>query len=224
MSFQEEMDGWYFPGQGTPAPGRDGDLTIAKRIPASGTPSGAVTCTFHATMTIGDVNEFVDGFEHEAQLGGTISFGEFEGQSAATFHIDSDTSRFHYLRIDPKTGEAEMNYHIEFVVGDGRRFTFEGIKYMEKDVGDLLTDYTTLYCHVSEHQSDGSLKEAGTALMRFRTFEDLAGIENLASFLASFQITGTSDPAIQFQARMRFLAFTAQFVQREFDPLALPSN
>ena len=28
MTFDEQMDGWYFPGQGTPAPGREGDLTI----------------------------------------------------------------------------------------------------------------------------------------------------------------------------------------------------
>jgi hypothetical protein len=27
---------------------------------------------------------------------------------------------------------------------------------------------------------------------------------------------------MQLQARMRFLAFTGQFVQREYDPLALP--
>jgi len=44
----------------------------------------------------------------------------------------------------------------------------------------------------------------------------------LAQFLISFQITGTSDPLMQFQARMRFLAFTGQFVQREYDPLAFP--
>jgi hypothetical protein len=41
--------------------------------------------------------------------------------------------------------------------------------------------------------------------------------------VASFQVTGTDDPLMQFQARMRFLAFTAQFVQREYDPLALPA-
>ena len=48
----------------------------------------------------------------------------------------------------------------------------------------------------------------------------LAAVGNLAAFLTSFQITGISDPVIQFQARMRFLAFTGQFVQREYDPLA----
>ncbi|HTX38017.1 MAG TPA: GMC family oxidoreductase [Bryobacteraceae bacterium] len=220
MTFNEQMVGWYFPGEGTPAPGLAGDLTIAQRIPASGNPPGAVTCSFQATMTIRDVNEFVDGYEHEAQISGTISFGQFENQGPATFPIDPSTSQFHYLRVNLATGEAQMNYHIEFLVGGGRRFTFEGVKYMEKDVGDLLTDYTTLYCHVSEQQSGGTTVETGTALLKFQTFEDWAAVGNLAGFLGSFQITGTSDLAIQLQARMRFIAFTAQFVQREFDPLA----
>lgn len=219
MTFDEQMVGWYFPGEGTPAPGRDGDLTIAQRIPASGDPPGAVTCSFQATMTIPDVNEFVDGYEHQAQLGGTISFGQFEGQAPATFPIDSANSQFHYLKVNLATGEAEMNYHLEFLAGDGRRCTLEGVKYMEKDVGDLLQDYTTLYCHVSAQQPDGSAQETGTALLKFKTFEDWAAVQNLAGFLASFQVTGSTDPAIQFQARMRFLAFTAQFVQREFDPI-----
>jgi hypothetical protein len=68
---------------------------------------------------------------------------------------------------------------------------------------------------------DGGLRETGTAYMRFRTFEDLAAAGSFAAFLASFQITWTGDPVVQFQARMRFLAFTAQFVEREYDPLAL---
>ncbi len=219
MTFNEQMVGWYFPGEFTPAPGLAGDLTIAQRIPASGDPPGAVTCSFEAKMTIRDVNEFVDGYEHEAQISGTISFGQFEGQGPATFAIDSSNSQFNYLKVNLATGEAQMNYHIEFVVGGGRRFTFIGVKYMEKDVGNLLLDYTTLYCHVYEQGPGDSLTESGTALLKFKTFEDFAAVENLAGFLGSFQITGTGDPAIQFQARMRFLAFTAQFVQREFDPL-----
>ncbi len=222
MTFKEEMVGWYFPGQGTPAPGMAGDLTIAQRIPATGTPPGAVTCSFQATMTIRDVNEFTDGYEHEAGMSGTVSFGQFEGQGPATFAMDSSSSVFHYLRINRATGEAQMNYHIEFLAGGNRRFTLEGVKYMQSNVGDLLYDYTTLYCHVSEQQSAGG-QETGTALLKFQTFENLAAVENLAGFLGSFQITGTSDPAIQLQARMRFIAFTAQFAQREFDPLAPPA-
>ena len=49
MTFNEEMVGWYFEGATTPAPGRAGDLTIAQRIPPSGTPAGGVDCKFDVT-------------------------------------------------------------------------------------------------------------------------------------------------------------------------------
>ena len=84
---------------------------------------------------------------------------------------------------------------------------------------EILQDYTTLYCHVYEQMAGGALRETGTAYLKFRTFEDLAAAGSLAAFLTSFQITGTNDPMIQLQARMRFIAFTAQFVEREYDPL-----
>ena len=45
--------------------------------------------------------------------------------------------------------------------------------------------------------ADGTDKELGIGYLRFRTFENLAAVSNLAGFLASFRITGTSDPAIQ---------------------------
>jgi hypothetical protein len=220
MTFDETMDGWYFEGQATPAPGRDGDLTITAR----NTP-GVPTCVFDGRMIIRDVNDFVDGYEHEAAIEGTISFGAFEGQGQSTFAIDSSASRFHYLRTNAATGETEMRYHINFATHDGREFTFDGVKYMQRDtkggvrnIAEILQDYTTLYCHVYEN-APGAQREIGTALLRFRTFENLAAVSNLAGFLTSFQITGTGDPAIQLQARLRFLAFTGQFVQREYDPL-----
>jgi cholesterol oxidase len=227
MLFDEQMDGWYFPGVFTPAAGRAGDLTIGSRIPAAGDPAGAVSCVFAGRMTVGDVNEFVDGWAHEASIKGTMQFGGFEGMPASTFAIDESNSRFNYLRVNPATGEAEMRYHIEFAAQDGRRFTFQGTKYMQKDGGggvqgiaEILQDYTTLYCHVYQQMAGGVLRETGTAYLKFRTFENLAAVGSLADFLTSFQVTGTGDPAMQLQARMRFIAFTAQFVQREYDPLA----
>jgi cholesterol oxidase len=227
MVFDEKMDGWYFAGQSTPAPGREGDLTIGNRIPPAGDPPGSVTCVFDGHMTVRDVNEFIDGYEHEAGIRGTMTFGQFEGQVKAVFAIDESASRFHYLRVNTTTGEAEMRYHIEFAGGNSRRFVFEGTKYMQKDgrsgpdaIREILDDYTTLYCHVFEQRPDGSRRETGTAFLKFRTFENLAATASLAAFLASFQVTGTHDPVTQLQARMRFLAFTAQFVQREYGPLA----
>ena len=84
---------------------------------------------------------------------------------------------------------------------------------------------TTPRCTPTSTQQlpDGSSKEIGIGYLKFRTFEDLAAVSSLAAFLASFQITGTADPVMQLQARLRFLAFTAQFVEREYDPLAFPT-
>ncbi|MGH9431621.1 MAG: hypothetical protein ACRD3T_08765, partial [Terriglobia bacterium] len=227
MTFDEEMVGWYFEGATTPTPDRAGDLTIASRIPASGTPAGAAACKFDVHMTVADLNEFIDGPEHEASISGTITFDRFQGQAPAIFTVDPVNSRFNYLRVNPATGEAEMRYHMEFRSDSGRRFTYEGRKYMQKDAGggvqglrDILQDYTTLYVHIYESRADGSQNHIGLGYMKFRTFEDLAAVGSLAGFLASFKVTGTSDPVLQLQGQMRFVAFTAQFVQREYDPLA----
>jgi hypothetical protein len=56
--------------------------------------------------------------------------------------------------------------------------------------------------------------------MKFRTFENAAAVGNLFGFLRSFRVTGTTDPAVQLHGQMRFLAFTARFVQQEYDPLS----
>ena len=225
MTFDEQMDGWYFSGKSTPEPGRPGDLTMANLIPASGDPAGAASCVFQGRMTIPDVNEFVDGYEHEATIKGSLKFGQFEGVSPAIFTIDEANSRFHYLRLNQATREAEMRYHIEFVNPSGRRYALDGTKYMQKDPGtgairDLLGDYTTLYCHVIEKPRRCNARD-GHRLSEVPHIRKPGRVRDLAGFLASFQVTGTDNPVYQFQARMRFLGFTAQFVEREYDPLAL---
>ena len=226
LTFDEEMVGWYFEGATTPTPDRAGDLTIGDRIPATGTPAGGADCKFDLHMTARDVNEFIDGPEHEAQMQGSISFGTFLGQTQVSYVVDSQNSRFNYLEVNPATGEAEIRYHVEFSWPDGRRFYLQGIKYMQKDSGggfrgmaELLEDYTTLYCHIYEVKAGQPDTQVGLGYMKFRTFQDLAAVGNMVGFLASFQVTGTNDPVLQMQARMRFLAFTAQFVQLTYDPL-----
>jgi cholesterol oxidase len=226
LTFSEEMVGWYFEGATTPTPDRTGDLTIEQRIPKTGTPAGGVDCKFDVHMTARDVNEFIDGPEHEAEMEGTISFGKFLGANQVSYPVDSQNSRFNYLEVNPATGEAEMRYHLEFSTPDGRRFCLEGRKYMQKDSGghlrgmqEVLEDYTTLYAHIYERKDGQPDTQVGLGYLKFRTFEDLAAVGNLVGFLSSFQVTGTNDPLLQVQARMRFLAFTAQFVQLEYDPL-----
>ena len=162
MSFDEDDDRLLLRGCADTRPGREGDLTIAARIPASGQPAGAVPCSFQAHMMVRDVNEFIDGAAHEAEMSGTISFGRFDGADNVTLAMNEDATLFHYLIVNPDTREAEMRYHIEFTSAAGKAYVFEGRKYMQKDspvgsgtaaaITDLLGDYTTLYCHVYRRQ------------------------------------------------------------------------
>ena len=82
-------------------------------------------------------------------------------------------------------------------------------------VQEVLHDYTTAYCHLTLMGSGGEL---GTGLLKFRTFEDPGAVASFAQFLASFQVTGTDDPRLKAQGQLRFLAFTNQFVIREYEP------
>jgi hypothetical protein len=222
MTFDEEMVGFYFPGFSVPA-GRQGDLEIEAKVPSSGQPQGAVDCSFQVRMTIRDLNEFVEGSEHEALLEGSIHFGDFGGKGPATFPLDTQKSYFNYLRVNPATQEAEMAYHLYFRDSGNQEYLLHGIKYMQKDGGaeiavlkEILHDYTTLYCHVTETASG---KELGCGLLKFKTFEDPQAVGSMAKFFGSFRVTGTDSPVLQAEGMARFLAFTNQFILREYDPL-----
>jgi len=212
MTFDEKMVGWAQPAADGPAwEGRAG---------------GAGDIEFRVRMTIDDVNEFLTGAAHEARLSGTIQWNLFEDGGPALMPLDAARSYFNYLRVNEQTREAEMRYHLEFSSPGGRRFTLEGRKYMQKDeagglrgIEEILEDYTTLFCRLYENRDGGDV-ELGTALMKFRTFEDLPAVRNLTDFLGSFRVTNTTDPLLKLQAQMRFLAFTTRFVLEEYDPLA----
>ncbi|MBM3814564.1 MAG: GMC family oxidoreductase [Acidimicrobiia bacterium] len=179
--------------------------------------------TFSVRMIIKDINEFIEGSEHEARMQGAIRLTNFQGQADVTFPIDEHRSYFNYLRINPETGEAEIRYYLEFTGLGGKLYSLEGRKLMQRDRSsdELLEDYTTLFSSVYEHTPAGK-QELYQDTLKFHTFEDLAAVGNLAGFLRSFRGTGTDDVRIQLMAQLRFHAFTGQFVQREYDPLAPP--
>ena len=72
MTFDEEMVGVLSSGGARPT-----------AIPCTLRPA-----SFNVRMVIRDVNEFVDGYEHEAQIQGTITFGDFDGPGPAAIRID----------------------------------------------------------------------------------------------------------------------------------------
>jgi hypothetical protein len=219
MTFDEEMVGYYFPGLSVPE-GREGDLAIEVRVPPSGQPVGGVACGFQLHMRIRDLNEFFESSEHEAHVEGTIHFDAFAGQGDVTCEVDPQKSTFNYLQINPATQETEMLYRLYFRDHQQREYLLYGRKYMQKDqesgLKEVLHDYTTLYGHLTE---TASRQELGTALLKFKTFEDPEAIGSFAAFLASFQVTGTTNPVEQAHGQVRFLAFTNQFIFREYDLL-----
>ena len=103
LSFDEEMTGWYFDGATLAGTGRNADLAIADRIPATGDPAGATPCSFQVKITARDINEFVDGLAHEAAIKGSIHFGSLAGATDLTCALDEQASRFQYLVVNEAT-------------------------------------------------------------------------------------------------------------------------
>ncbi len=214
LTFTEEMKGVYFPGF-TPPAGRVGDEQIAAKPPAEGK-----ECSLEMRVTANNLNKFIEDWEHEARLDGTIRIRDFDGQPGITIcTINGPKSLFNYLRVNPVTQEAEMLYRIYFFNGPGKEYLFSGRKYLQKDgrdVREIARDFTTCYGRLTETKTG---REVGSALLKFRTFEDPDAVRSLADYLKSFTVTNNDNPFVQAQGQLRFMALTNQFVVREYDPV-----
>ena len=85
----------------------------------------------------------------------------------------------------PQPAKREMRYHIEFVAPRRTALHLRRHQVHAEGCGEarrsrILQDYTTLYCHVYRAAAGRQLGETGTALLKFRTFEDLAAVGSLA--------------------------------------------
>jgi len=227
LTFDERMEGWYLDDFAPPGEGRLADRSIAGKAPTGASPPESAKCVLNLRLSVADLNEFIDGSLHEARAAGAVEFSSWQGGQPAAFRLDEAASRFYYLRVTESSGEAEIVYELFFEAPGHRRFLLEARKYMQKDEGaglrgmsEVLDDYTTLYVRLHEIAGDAR-STSGSGLLKFRTFENAAAVGDLSSFLLSWRVMGTSDPVLQMQARLRFLAFTAQFVQAEYDPLSL---
>jgi len=223
MSWNEEFYGWYFPGVSTSTPGREVDRRLAERFSASGKPHGAVSCSLRVRINVTDLNEFIDGVGHEARLAGTLAFAEFEGQVPSSLMAEESRSYLSYLRLNERTGEAVMRYHLEFRTPSGRQLVCDGWKYLERhererSSGELLSDYVSLFCHIYENLPEKRC-EIGTAALKFRTFEDQVAKGDMREHLHSLSVTGAENPSLQLIARLRLLAFTGRYLRMDYEEI-----
>jgi cholesterol oxidase len=216
MTFDENMKGFYFDGF-TPPAGGDGDKQIEAKPSAEG-----MEISLKMKITARDLNEFIGGWDHEARIDGAIEFANFNNQGRMICTINGSKSYFNYLRVNPSTGEAEMLYRIYFFAGPGKEYFFRGRKFLQKDghggvagALEILHDFTTLYGRLIEVATG---KEIGSALMKFRTFEDADAVLSFGDFLKSFNVIGSDDQFVQARGMLQFMALTNQFVVREYDP------
>ena len=77
-------EGLVFPRRVHAGRGARGRSDHRQQHSGTGDPTGAFSCVFDGRMTMRDVNEFIDGYAHEAAIKGTMTFGEFEGMKPAS--------------------------------------------------------------------------------------------------------------------------------------------
>lgn len=218
ITFEEKMDGDFYPGEKVERDVEIGELPKTK--------GKGVECRFQLKMIIENVDAFVEDPNHRAQPVGTIHFGEFAGEKNVTYPViaDSQNTFFDYLRENPETQEREMRYSLKFRAGNSKSYLLWGLKFMQRDhqgnIEEVLFDYTTLFTRIYELNDAGKRQqEVGVALLKFRTFEDVVGLASFLKFLTSFEVTGTTNPFKMIQARNKFDVFTLHFIFREYDPI-----
>lgn len=226
LTFDEQMSGTYRAGFVSVA-SRDADQSMEAAWPAEES-AGLADCSYQVRISIRDLNEFLMNPEHEAGLSGTIRIANFEGNGEASFTIDSDLSTFNYLRVDPATKVPEIVYRIFFGGAENASYCLTARKYLARDPArpwagprEILHDYTTAYGHLAEVAGG---RELGSAMLKFKMFESVPALESFAAFLGSFAVTGTDSEWIKARAQAKFLAFTNQFVIRQYEPTSVVEN
>jgi hypothetical protein len=141
-----------------------GPLTLGEAEPLAGAGKGRHTpFTFHATISIDDMEGFLRDPQHAARLEGRISYPPL-GED-----LPVKRGSFNLFKGSDTPGTRLMTYGMAFEV-DGREYFLEGTKTIRDEKGfDLWHDTTRLYCHLHEgsHES-GRVVGAGVLKLGVR--------------------------------------------------------
>jgi uncharacterized protein (DUF362 family) len=183
-----------------------GPLGAGERDPAVGAARGERDGTrlrFDVRIEIADLERFLRGFEHEAELTGTVTFRPL-GED-----LPIRDGAFSLLALEGGAGRRRVTYRFSFTGRDGRAYTLWGHKEVHDDAGlDAMSDMTTLFTTL--HRGDGV---AGPVYAAGELRFDMA---DAPALLASMEVTGARSHWQRVAAYAAFASFAYGVLRDEY--------
>lgn len=181
IDFDETMAGPFAVGPTDPEEGRIQGEADGTRL------------AMHASVSIADLDAFIDDPGHEGRLTGQIEFDHFPDA------IEASRGVFNLFAPTPETGRKLMVYELAFDLDGSPRY-LAGRKEVRDDRGiDVWSDTTTLLTTL--HQGQGrSDPVIGAGVLRL-------GATDLLDLLSTVRVTGAATAAESGAAVARFGAF-----------------
>jgi cholesterol oxidase len=170
LSFTEEMKGFYTDGEDAPDRGEEAGREAGQSL------------EFRLTITVDDVERFLEEPEHTAQVEGWIDAAGCGGRCQV------ERGWFNLFSPGSAPDRRLMRYRLHFTDGQGRPRTLSGWKDIRHHPATRLwPDTTTLYFHLYEgHVPDGEDENAtvtGAGILHL-------GVEDFARQLTTFRTHG----------------------------------
>jgi uncharacterized protein (DUF362 family) len=183
-----------------------GPLGAGERDPEAGAARGERDGTrlrFDARIEIANLKRFLAGFEHEAKLTGTVTFGPL-GED-----LPIRGGAFRLFALEGGTGRRQVTYRFSFTSRDGRAYTLRGRKEVHDDPGlDAVADMTTLFTTLHRGE-DGSGPVCAAGELRFAPADAPA-------LLASMEVTGARSHWQEVAAYAAFASFAYGALRDEY--------
>jgi hypothetical protein len=173
-----------------------GGFSLGLKVPSEGFHQGNrldTTLAIHVTVTIDDIDQFINEAEHPGQLSGTIDFAPMAmaiEANSGVFNLFSPTD-------DPKL--KLMVYELGFE-HEGEAYYLAGKKEVRDDPGfDLLSDTTTLFTQLHKG-TDKSGDVVGAGILTL-------GITDLIKLASTMTVTNSTSVSDKIATIGKFGSF-----------------
>lgn len=181
VTFAETMSGAFALGETSPERGQDVGRQNDARL------------ALHATVSIDNVDRFVEDPDHEGELTGSIEYEPFGGT------IEGGTGVFKLFAPSDEEDLKLMVYELP-LKHDGTAYYLAGEKRVRDDPGfDVWSDTTTLYTRLHEG-TDRSGSVVGAGILSI-------GVDDLIDSASTMQAVNAPSPKDEVQALTTFGRF-----------------